>query len=483
MKRFAAVGALIAAVLLLVLTVRAGRRAPPAAASSAAPAIALDSIAVAQRLAAAIQIPTISDDRPIEQRSAPFDRLHSLLAQLYPLVHGRLELEKIGGYSLLYTWRGSDSTARPILLMGHQDVVPVAAGSESSWQQPPFSGAIVAGEVWGRGAIDDKQHVIAILEAAEHLLRQNFTPQRTIYFVFGHDEELSGMSGAGAVAATLRARGVRLEYVLDEGGAIGEAILPGVERATALVKTAEKGYLSLELSVRGRGGHSSTPPRPTPIGVLSRALTALEANPFPARLTGARDLLVATSSEQPFIRRLILRNLWLFGPLVKAQLATTPSTDALLRTTIAPTMLEGSPKDNMLPVTARAVVNFRILPGQSSTDVIAHVGRAIDDQRVQLRTLVVSEPPPPASADTRSFVEIAHIIQRIAPDAIVVPYMLTATTDSRHFSPLTPNIYGFSTARGGAELLQRAHGTNERISVSDLATAVRFYMQLLRAPD
>ena len=467
---------LLAAVLLARALPRGSTQAPAAAVG-----LALDTNAIAQHLAAAIRIPTITDDRPMSQRSAPFDSLHHFLARTYPLVHARLTREVIGGHSLLFHWPGSNSALNPILLMGHMDVVPVAPGSENRWRQPPFSGAIVDGEVWGRGALDDKQHVIAILEAVEALLGSAFQPQRTIYLFFGHDEEGLGTAGARAAAALLEQRKVQLDYVLDEGGVVVQGVIAGVRKPVALVRTAEKGYLSLELSVSGTGGHSSAPTRPTTIGILARALTALEADPFEARLTApVKELLATTSNDQPLGMRVVLRNLWLFKPLVLSQLAKQPSTDATIRTTIAPTMLSGGPKDNVLPTTARAIVNFRILPGESSEQVIAHVRQSIADERVELRVLSASEPPAASSAQSRAFKTLQQSILQVTPDVLVSPYLLSGATDSRSFARLTDNVFGFSMARGGPELIERAHGSNERIAVRDLAHGVHFYFNLIR---
>ncbi|MGH7467274.1 MAG: M20 family peptidase [Longimicrobiales bacterium] len=481
LKRIALLALALLGVLVTVLLVRAWPRGPDAQRVAPAHDIALDTQAVAARLAEAIRIPTISDERPIAQRAQPFLEFRSFLERAYPAVHAALPREIISDYTLLYTWRGSDPALAPILLMGHMDVVPVAPGSDTTWTHEPFSGAVVDGQVWGRGALDDKQHVITILDAAEWLLARQFQPRRTIYLLFGHDEEVSGTSGALQAAQLLEQRNVRLQFVLDEGGIIGEGLLPGLQPPLALVKIAGKGYLTLELSVPGAGGHSSAPPRPTPVGILARAIVQLENRPFPARLEGAsRALLETVAGQQPLPSRLVVRNLWLFAPLVKQRMARAPGTDATLRTTIAPTMLQASPKDNVLPTLARAVVNFRLLPGESSQDVIDHVRAAIDDPRVQIRSLVTSEAPPASDPGAEEFRLLSLTIRQVAPDVMVAPFLLTAATDSRHFSALTDHVFGFSTSRGGNELLTRAHGTNERIRTSDLVTGVRFYVQLMR---
>ena len=472
--------AILLAFLLSVLLVRTGSRTAGHDTVPSAAQFTVDSQAVALRLAEAIRIATITDERPFTERAQPFTALQTLFERHYPRVHAALPREVVGGHSLLFTWAGRDSALPPILLMGHMDVVPVVPGSENDWTHPPFSGALANGEVWGRGALDDKQHVVAILSAAELLLAQSFQPARTVLLFFGHDEEGAG-TGAQAAAALLATRYQRLQFVLDEGGIIGEGMVPGVGRPVALVKVAEKTPLTLELLVRGAGGHSLAPPRPTPVGILAHAIAALEEQPFPARLEGAtKELLTATAGEQDFLARLVLRNLWLFAPLVKLQMSGTPGTDATIRTTIAPTMLQASPKDNVLPIEARAAVNFRVLPGQSLDDVIGHVRRAIDDSRVEIRTRFSSRTMPASDPNAPEFALVRQAILQVAPGVLVAPFLLTGATDSRYFAGLSDNIYGFSTARAGPDALERAHGSNERIRAADVVAGVRFYAQIMR---
>src|SRR6185436_9509798 len=315
--------------------------------------------------------------------------LRELLARSFPRVHAQLQHELVGEHSLVFTWPGRRPDLPPVLLMGHQDVVPVE--DERAWTKPPFAGLVEGGFIWGRGTLDDKQAVLGILEACEALLGEGFTPARTVYLAFGHDEEASGLRGARRIAERFAARGTRFAFVLDEGGFYTEGTRPGLTVPAALIGTAEKGYLSLELSAEGEPGHSSRPPQEMAIGILARALERLQAQPFPARLEGApRDMLVTLAPRLPFGQRVALANLWLVSPVVTHGLTGEPSSAAMVRTTTALTIVEGGHKENVLPGRARAVVNFRLLPGDTTAGTIAHVRGIVDDERVKLRPVTVS---------------------------------------------------------------------------------------------
>jgi len=337
--------------------------------------IAIDRDAVARRLAEAIRFQTVSFQDPAAPSVREFDRFHAFLTRSFPRLHQQLIKETVNAHSLLYTWKGKDARLKPMLLMGHMDVVPVDPKSEKNWTQPPFSGQSAGGYIWGRGTMDDKVSVLGILEAVEYLMSVDFQPQRTIYLAFGHDEEIGGANGAAKIAELLRARGVELEFVLDEGMNIVDGVILGIAAPAALIGIAEKGYLSLELSVETAGGHSSIPAAETAIGIVSRALQRLEAAPFPAHPSGpTRRMLEFLGPEMAWAKRLAIANLWLFDPLVRKQLAASPLTNAAIRTTLAPTLFHAGVKENVLPTQASAVVNLRILPG----DTIAGQDAQID---------------------------------------------------------------------------------------------------------
>jgi carboxypeptidase PM20D1 len=436
----------------------------------------------AERLAGALRIPTVSTDDPADFDAEAFRAMHRYLEAAFQRVHAQLRRETVAEHSLLYSWPGSDPALNGVLLLAHLDVVPVEAGTEAEWEQPPFAGRIADGFIWGRGAIDDKSSVVATLEAVEMLLAEGFRPTRTVYLAFGHDEEVGGTQGAQEIAALLERRQVELELVLDEGGVIGDGVLPGLDAPVALVGIAEKGFLSLELKTRAAGGHSSLPPRQSAIGVLSAAIARLENEPLRAHLEGATEqLFEGIGPRLPIARRAMFANLWLTRPLVTRALEASPTTNAMLRTTTAATVFHAGTKDNLLPSQARAVINFRILQGDSVAGVVQHVRRVIDDDRIEVKNVgrFSAEPSPPASTQAESYQTLERTIRSIEPDVTVAPYLVVVVTDSRYFVPRSANVLRFLPLRLGSHDLARMHGTNERISIHAHEQAVRFYRQLL----
>jgi carboxypeptidase PM20D1 len=473
--------ALPLAVLAVTVLVRAARFTPRQVAL--VPAEPFEPLpGSVERLSGAVRIPTVSPSDAAQRSPAAFLALHAYLAQAFPRFHAEARREVVGRDALLYTWMGTDGGLRPILLMGHMDVVPVEAAGNAGWSYPPFSGAIAEGYVWGRGTLDDKGTVLGLLEACETLLAHGFRPRRTVILSFGADEEVGGTEGAARIVALLRSREVRPQLVLDEGGSVVTGAVPGVSAPVALVGIAEKGYVSVELAVGAEGGHSSMPPRHTAAGVLARAVTRLEEHPFPGGVRGATAALFdAIGREMSFGRRVLFANRWLFDPLIERQLAGSPVTDAALRTTTAVTMLEGSPKDNVLPSRARAVVNFRILPGESVAGVLERVRRVVRDPRVQVRRLGFAvEPSPISPVNDPIWAQLEGTIHQVYSDAVVAPYLVLGGTDSRYFHDLTPNVYRFAAMRLVVADLARIHGINERISAVGYLEGVRFLAQLIR---
>ncbi len=442
----------------------------------------LDRGALASRLSRAIQFQTVSLLNPSKAVEQEFLRFHRFLSTAFPRVNASLPRETVGTYSLLYTWKGTDEGLKPMLLMGHMDVVPVDPETEKNWTHPPFSGRVADGFIWGRGTMDDKVSVMALLEAAERLLTDGFQPRRTIYLAFGHDEELGGMGGAAKIAALLRVRKVELESVLDEGGNIVVGMIPGIAAPIALIGVAEKGYLSLELEVESPGGHAAAPPHQTAIGILSSAIHKLERNPFPMRLPySTHRFLEFIGPETQWPRRVVLANLWLFRWLVKKALLRSPASGAMIRTTQAVTVFQAGIRDNILPVRAKAVVNIRILPGDTIAEVIGHVRRTIDDPRVSITpgNLQV-EPSSSSDVEAASFRRIQISIGQTMPEAIVAPALLVAATDSRHYAGLTTNIFRFLPLTLSFEDVRRFHGVDERVSLQDYERCVRFFINLMR---
>lgn len=436
----------------------------------------------AESLSMAVQYQTISFQEPAEVDRSVFLAFHDFLARRYPLVHQRLKKETVNGLGLLYTWEGREAQSRPVLLCAHMDVVPIAPGTMENWTYPPFSGQVADGFVWGRGTMDDKGSLIAILEAVESLLAEGYQPARTIYLAFGQDEEVGGEQGAVRIAELLAGRGVKAEYVLDEGGVILDGKALGITKPLAAVGIAEKGYLSLELKVKTAGGHSSMPPPQTAIGILSAAIVRLENHPFPARLEGVSEkTFVALKPELPGVLRFAITNRWLLGGVIKKKLSQMEATNAMIRTTTAATIFNAGTKENVLPQEARAVVNFRLLPGDSVAEVKERVVKVIADPRISVEALGT-----PREASTISEVNspgyqiVKRTIHELDPQAVVTPFLVLGGTDSRFYSEVSDCILRFMPMRVNEEDQKRAHGTDERLSVDNLAELVRFYRQLLR---
>ena len=436
-----------------------------------------------EHLAEAVRFDTVSYEDRSRIDLTQFEQFHDWLAATYPLIHAHLEREVIAGHSLLYTWAGLDAEATPILLMAHQDVVPIEPGTEGGWDHAPFSGDIDGGHLWGRGSLDDKGSLIAIFEAVESLLTEGHRPASTVYLAFGHDEEIGGTVGAAAVAAALEARGVRLSFVLDEGGAVAREFFDGVDGAIALLGVAEKGYLNVELRAVGAGGHSSTPPPHTAVGLVSRAIAAIEDNPMPARLDAQAPLLDVIGRKAGGLRGLALRNREMFSGRIIKTLSARPTTNALIRTTGAPTIVSGGVKPNILPQEATAIVNFRIIPGDTTADVLSHVQAVVPDG-VEVRVLeggFKAEPSPRARDEGGAFDLIADTISAVYPDATVAPWILMGATDSRYFADIADDVYRFAPFSATPDDLSRIHGTGERISIADAGPAVEFYRLLVKS--
>lgn len=439
------------------------------------------------RLSQAITFPTINAALPadIPDRDV-FYRFEDFLAASFPNVHKTLKRESIGDPGLLYTWGGSDVSAAPVILTAHYDVVP--ADTPEQWTHPPFSGEVshefAVEAIWGRGSVDDKASLMAILEAAERMIQAEFVPQRTIYFAFGGDEEVTGQRGAGRIAAELAARGVSAACLVDEGTAVVENTVNLVKRPIALIGTAEKGYVDLRITARGADGHASMPHRRTTIGRLARAIRRIERRPFPARvIPSVREFLAAIAEAAPRTYRPILRTPRLFAPVLKRVLARDPKTDALVRTTQAPTMLSGSAAPNVLPARAEAVVNVRILPGETIASVYRRIIRVVADPAVEVDVLNPSGSSDPVDAskiDTDAYRGLSTVVSRHFQDAVVAPYLVTATTDSKHYRDVAQSIYRFLPLRMDPGLLDTIHGVDERIGVQSYLSMIEFYSDLIK---
>jgi carboxypeptidase PM20D1 len=477
MMRWFARGTLVVlSVLLVIVSILLARSLLPARPAAVAalqlPQLTIDSGAASRRLAAAIRFETVSLDGQPQAARAALEAMQAWLMASYPGFHAVATRTVIGGGTLIYEWRGTDPALEPIILMAHQDVVPVEAPQH--WRHPPFAGVIAEGHIWGRGSIDDKSSLIAILEAAEGLAASGFTPRRTLLLVFGHDEETGG-SGARAAAQHLHDRGVEAQFVLDEGSLV-VADHPVTGRAVALIGISEKGFATVRVTARARGGHASMPPEDTAVAVLARAIDAIVSRPFPRRYEGAtRAMLQALARDAPFVTRMAIANEWLLGPLLQRSLAASPQGAAMLHTTIAPTMLSGSPKQNVLPAEAIAILNLRIAPGDTVAGVLAHLRASVQGMAVDV-TLEgqAQEPSSLAMVDTPGFALLAGAARGVF-DVAVAPAPVIAATDSRHMAQLGRDTYRFQPLQLALEETGMIHGADERLAIGALEKMIRFY--------
>ncbi len=441
-----------------------------------------DADELAQKLAAGLQIKTISHRDPAKANIAPFREFQQLLKQQFPALHGTLELERVAE-TLLFRWRGTDANAAPIMLMAHYDVVPVQAETQDRWDFEPFSGQITDDYVLGRGALDDKGQLYMIVAAVEQMVSSGFQPYSDIWLSFGHDEEVGGKYGNEAIAKRFEQQGVRFAAVIDEGGSITRNIVPGIDGRVAMVGIAEKGYLTIQLAVEGVGGHSSMPPEQTTVSTLAKAIADLQAKPFDFRITQPVEKFLAyTAPELPFAKRVAISNRWLLEPLLISEMTKSQKTRATLHTTTAATMLVAGVQENVLAKRAEATINFRILPGETRETVLQRVSEVIDNNRVEIQQSdgFSSDPSPVSSVDSAAFTAIQRSIREVYPNTTVAPFLVMAGTDSRHYSRVADNVYRFAPFDlTGADELDGIHGINERIAIDSLAAGAMLYQRLI----
>ena len=441
--------------------------------------VPVDDQKVAEHLAACIRCQTVPLDESGTPNPPAFEQLHQMLRETYPLVHQKLKREVINGYSLLYTWQGTRPDLEPVMLMAHQDVV---SADPTEWTHPPFEGKIVDSFIWGRGTLDIKNQLIGIMEAAEALLQQGFRPERTILFGLGHDEETGGVNGCKILGQQLKERGVHLAGIVDEGGGIIAGLAAGVRGPIALIGVSEKGYLTVEFTVHSQPGHSSTPPPQTSIGILSRALTRLEAHPMPTHLRRLRPMYGGIGKAAPIYLQVAFSNVWLFGPFLKRWLVPKAEMNASMRTTTALTIINGGVEDNTIPAEAKAIVNFRLLPGDTIADVLWHAKKVINDERVKFKPVEgkFNEALPVSSTKCLEYKSLHTVVRQVFNNPPVAPFVMLGGTDCQHFVPVCDNIYRFTSVVMDESFMGLEHGIDERIPVESMARMVIFYAQLMQ---
>ncbi|MGY1635354.1 M20/M25/M40 family metallo-hydrolase [Geodermatophilus sp. SYSU D00742] len=456
---------------------RVARFRPPEVTAPPADLDGLDADAAAARLAELVRIPTVSSRDPGEVDAAAFERFRDRLTELYPRTAATLEREVLGDGALLYRWR-SGTDRPPLVLMAHYDVVPVAG---QDWSRDPFSGLVEDGVVHGRGVIDDKGALVAVLEAVESLVAAGFTPARDVHLSFGNDEEVFGV-GAQLAVETLTARGIRPWAVLDEGGAVVRGVFPGVPGPTAVVGLAEKGLLDVELVTTDPGGHASAPGRGGAPARLARAILRIEEHPFPARLHDVvLGMVDALGRHSPIGYRAVFAHAEYLRPALAALLSRAGrEADALVRTTVAITRLEGSRAANVLATRASAHADIRIALGETVASTVERLRRVIDDPRVELRVVAGTDPSPVSRADNEAFALVGAAIRSVYPDAAVAPYVMVQASDARHFSQVCDSVYRFMPFDLTRDQLATLHAADERITVAALHRRAGFYRYLLR---
>ena len=427
----------------------------------------------------AIRIATVSPEDTTRIDSVHFNQFRFFLEQSYPLIHRQLSRTIIKDYSYVFEWKGTDTSLLPIILMGHYDVVPVEPSAVKLWTVKPFGGELKDSVIWGRGAVDDKAAVISILEATENLLKKGFKPVRTFLLCFGHNEESTG-TGAIAIVDYLQKRHIRADMVIDEGGEINTGKIKDVQRPIAMIGVAEKGYVTFELAVQKPGGHSSKPDKETAIDILVKALYKLRTVQMPVTLTEPLKEYFhrVSGSSDNFFNKMALNNLWLFKSTVQNTLGGSPEGDAMQRTTIVPTILESGIRENVIPTNAKAIVNSRILTGETTREVQEFIKNTINDNRV---TITIkgdfnTEPSPLTDLNSPAFKRMEEAVYQTLDDVIPVPYVMLGASDSRNYRAISNGVINFTPLINSKGF----HGIDERLPVKDFQRSINFFTSIIK---
>lgn len=438
----------------------------------------------ARHLSEMIQCRTVS--REDDSHTADVLRFHALLEKLYPLVHRKLEKRVIAGASLLFYWKGqSQNSGDSIVLMGHLDTV---GANESDWTHKPFSGAIEKGErglaggrVWGRGTLDCKGSVCAILEAVESLLEDAFVPQTDVYLSFGHNEEVYG-SGAVEIVDYFQKNNIRPALVLDEGGAIVSNVLPGLKKPCAMIGVTEKGVANFRFTARSAGGHASIPPIRSPIGRLSLFAAGIEKKyPFKAVLTRpVIEMFTKLGPEAGDPLRFIFSHAGFFSPLLTAVLRKRGGeARAMVTSTCAFTMMSGSDKPNVLPVKAEMIANIRIGVNETVSGVQKALEKRAAPFGIEVDRISGQEPSPVSDTSSPVYKMLEKQVTASFPGVKAAPYVMLGCSDSRHYTKVCDQVFRFSPFDLSAGQMASVHGADEYIHIDSLSRGVHFYRDLV----
>ncbi len=429
------------------------------------------------RLTGALRIPTVSGDVD-KTADNPFDSFKKYLPQAYPAVYAAMDTVSVNRFGLVFRWPGSDPQLAPVLFLAHYDVVPAA--EPEGWTHPPFSGEVADGKIYGRGALDDKGTLCSILEAAEDLIAAGFRPRRDVWFAFGFDEEISGMNGAARIAEYFARQGLRFDAVYDEGGIIAAPGLGGIDATTALIGTAEKGYLTLRITVRGEGGHASMPPAEGALVRAAEIMGNLNSRQMPARMTPpVASFLDRVGGAMDYASRMAIANRWLLEGVLLKTMSKNPATNALVRTTTAVTMAHGSDAENVLAPAARITVNFRILPGDTADGVVRHVEKLCEGYDTDIEVVSAREASAVSPEDTPWFGLMCETLAEVYPQAVPAGYLAVVGTDAYKYQAVSGNIYRLMPALLTQAEQATIHNADEHISLENYARMIAWFTNML----
>lgn len=468
------VGILIIAIGTLI--VRGALFKPEPVEAPDAKPVAVDEDAAVARFQRYIQCKTVSYEDWSQVDENEFQRFRDMLREMYPEIDAVCTCEYVGNTGILYRWPGKHP-GNETVLMAHYDVVPI---TEALWTRPAFEGLVTEGCVWGRGTLDTKGTLFGVMEGVRHQISEGFVPEHDIYMSFAGDEEVSG-HGAPDLVAALQSRGVKPKLVLDEGGAIVENVFPGVSCPAALIGLGEKGYMDVKLSMSGGGGHASTPPPHTAVGELAAAVVALESHPFKGALTPpVKEMFQTMGRHSSFLYRIIFSNLGLFGPLLKAMFKKSGGElNAMVRTTVAATRMEGSKAYNVMPPAASVGLNLRLLETDTMERAKAYIESVVDNPKIKVTVEGGRNASPCSTTDTEGWRHVTQAILQTWPGVVVSPYLMLAGSDSRHYTAISDTVLRFSAMTLSKEERGMIHGNDERITIKALMETVAFYVRLI----